>query len=89
MDPAQIATCLAAFRIINGILSFFFFHRIVESPGLRRSLLTFISGLVPAFLFYPILGTHTQHVGMDAVAWIMVLVHLLMMVGIDMTCGTT
>jgi hypothetical protein len=89
LDPAQMATCLAVSGIMTGILPFFFFHRVVESMGLRRSLLIFISGLVPAFLFFPINGTHAQHAGMDAVAWTLVFVNMLMLVSIDMTYGTT
>jgi len=87
LDPAQMATCLAAYGIVAGILPFFFFHRIVGSLGLRRSLLTFISGLVPAFLFFPINGTRAQHAGVDDVAWILVFVHMLVLVGVDMAYG--
>jgi hypothetical protein len=87
LDPARMATCLAALGIMTGVLPFFFFHRIVKFLGLRRALLMFMSGLVPAFLFFPINGTRARHVGVDLVTWILVLVHLFMMVGITMTYG--
>lgn len=89
LDPAKMATCLAVSGIMTGILPFFFFHRVVGSMGLRRSLLIFISGLVPAFLFFPMNGTRAQHAGMDAVAWTLVFVHMLLLAGIDMAYGTT
>lgn len=88
LSPEHMATCLAAFGIMTGILPFFFFHRIVRYLGLRRALLTFMSGLVPAFLFFPINGTRAQRAGVDVVTWILLLVHLFMMVGINMTYGT-
>lgn len=88
MNPEHMATCLAAFGIMTGILPFFFFDRIVRYLGLRRALLTFMSSLVPAFLFFPINGIHAQCAGVDIVTWILLLVHLFMMVGINMTYGT-
>jgi hypothetical protein len=88
-DPTQMATCLAISGVMTGILPFFFFHRVVKSIGLRRSLLIFISGLVPAFLFFPINGTRAQHAGMDAVTWTLVLVHMLTLAGIDMAYSAT
>ena len=88
-DPAQMATCLAVSGIMTGILPFFFFHRVIESMGLRRSLIIFMSGLVPVFLFFPINGTRVQHAGMDAVTWTLVFVHMFMLAVIDMAYGTT
>jgi predicted MFS family arabinose efflux permease len=88
LDPEHMATCLAAFGILTGILPFFFFHRIVKSLGLRRALITFMTGLLPAFLFFPINGTRARHAGaVDAVTWILLFAHLFMMVGIHMTYG--
>jgi predicted MFS family arabinose efflux permease len=88
LEPARMATCLAAFGIMTGILPYFFFDRIVRSLGLRRALLTFMSCLVPAFLFFPINGTRAHYAGVDSVTWILMLAHLLLTVSINMTYGT-
>ena len=87
LDPAHMATCLAALGIMTGILPFFFFHRIVKSLGLRRALVTFMSGLAPAFLCFPINGTRARYAGVDIVTWSLVFIHLFMMVGITMAYG--
>jgi predicted MFS family arabinose efflux permease len=86
LDPVHMATCLAALGIMAGIFPFFF-HRIVKFLGLRRALVIFMSGLIPAFLCFPINGTRARYAGVDVVAWIFILVHLLMMVGITMAYG--
>jgi len=87
LDPIGMGTCLTAFGIITGIIPFFFFDRIVNFLGRRRALVTFMSGLVLAFLLFPINGTRARHVGMDVVTWFLVLLHLFLMVGINMAYG--
>jgi len=89
LDSILMGTCLTTFGIIMGIVPFFFFDRIANSLGRRRALVTFMSGLVPAFLLFPINGTRARHVGMDVVTWVLVLLHLFLMVGINMTYGTS
>jgi predicted MFS family arabinose efflux permease len=76
LDPIGMGTCLTAFGIITGIVPFFFFDRIVKFLGRRRALVTFMSGLVLAFLLFPINGTRARHVGMDVVTWTLVLLQL-------------
>ncbi|KAH9953799.1 major facilitator superfamily domain-containing protein [Russula dissimulans] len=61
LDPIGMGTCLTAFGIITGIVPFFFFDRIVKFLGRRRALVTFMSGLVLAFLLFPINGTRARH----------------------------
>jgi len=89
LDPIRMGTCLTAFGIIMGIVPFFFFDRILNFLGRRRALLTFMSGLVPAFLLFPINGMRAQHVGIDVGTWILVFLHLFLMVGIVMGYGTS
>jgi hypothetical protein len=89
LDPVHMATCLAALGIMTGILPFFFFHRVVKFLGLRRALVTFMSGLVPAFLCFPINGTRARYAGVDVITWVIMFVHLFMMVGITMAYGMT
>ncbi|KAI0295153.1 MFS general substrate transporter [Multifurca ochricompacta] len=78
LDPAQMGTFLGVFGILNGAFQFAIFPRIMKLMGLRGSLLASMSCLVPAFLLFPINGTA------DNILWFLVLLHMLIMVGINM-----
>ena len=88
LDPKSMGTCLAVWGVLMGILQLTVFHHILNFLGLRRTFITLISGLIPAFLLFPINGTCAQNVGMDVVLWVLVLIQMLCTIGVCMAYGT-
>lgn len=68
LDPARMGTCLGVFRIMNGVLQSLSFPPLSSSWDTVEPFVTFVSGLVPAFLLlFPINNTRAQHAGTDIV----------------------
>lgn len=88
LDPGLMGVCMAVWGTICGILQLTAFHPILKSLGLRRTLITLTSCLVPSFLLFPVNGTHTQNSGTDVVLWVLVLVQMLCLTGVMMSYGT-
>jgi hypothetical protein len=80
LEPVRMGICLGVFGILNGVLQFALFAPVVKCLGLRGAFVTFVSGLVPAFLLLPINGTHAHYAGTDVVLLALVFFHLLIMV---------
>ncbi|KAI0295158.1 major facilitator superfamily domain-containing protein [Multifurca ochricompacta] len=89
LDAGQMGMCLGVFGILNGPIQFWMFPRLVKLMGLRGLLLASISCFVPVFLLFPIIGRYARHAGNeDPMLWSFVLLHMLMVGGVDMAYGS-
>lgn len=87
LDPFQIALCLSAYGIVNGIIQILFFAKIIEKFGPRSLIIagTMIYPLVLAM--FPVMNLLSRSYGVSPIVWTLLGFQLLITVGFDMSFG--
>jgi hypothetical protein len=89
LDPFQIAICLSAYGIINGVIQILFFAKIIERFG-ARSLIIAGTMIYPFVLaLFPVMNLLSRSNGVSPIVWALLGFQLLITVGFDMSFGAS
>jgi len=72
LSPSSIGKLLSVFGILNGIFQVFFFAKIHDRWGSKKTFIAGITTAIPAFILFPVANAWAQTQGYSAAVWIAV-----------------
>ncbi|TFK27804.1 member of major facilitator superfamily multidrug-resistance, DHA1 sub-family [Coprinopsis marcescibilis] len=88
LPPHIIGNLMSVYGIMNGFLQVFFFAKIVDRWGAKK---TFIGGMIsaiPAFACYPLLNMLARSQGLSNLVWILAVTQILISIGMGLCYGS-
>ena len=70
LPPPSIGTLLCVQGILNGVFQVFFFARIHDRWGSKKSFIAGIASAIPAFVMFPVANSFARTQGYSVVVWI-------------------
>jgi len=87
LSPSVIGNILSTYGVVNGIFQVFFFAKIVKHWGAKKTYLVGLVFSVPAVALFPILSLLVRRDGLSGPAWVLLMVHTLIPIGMSMSYG--
>lgn len=87
LSPQKIGMILSVYGILNGLLQIFFFARIHDRFGSKRTYITGICAALPIFALFPIINILARHQGYSLSVWFAVALQCWLSIVINFSYG--
>ncbi|KAL0948630.1 hypothetical protein HGRIS_010437 [Hohenbuehelia grisea] len=72
LSPQIIGNILSSYGVMNGIFQLFFFARIHDRWGSKRTFIAGVSSAIPLFLLFPLINSIARVEGLSMTVWLLV-----------------
>ncbi|KAF8071623.1 member of major facilitator superfamily multidrug-resistance, DHA1 sub-family [Lyophyllum atratum] len=87
LPPSAIGNILSVFGISNGIIQVFFFARIHDYFGSKKTFIAGIASAFPAFIAFPIINYLARAQGLSTAVWVAVGLQTFISIGLSLSYG--
>ncbi|KAF7375253.1 Major facilitator superfamily multidrug-resistance DHA1 sub-family [Mycena sanguinolenta] len=87
MSTSRIGNILSIFGILNGFVQVFFFRRIHDYMGSKKTFILGIASALPTFAAFPFLNYLARAQGMNMLVWTAALLHIIVSIGLSFSYG--
>ena len=78
LSPSSIGTLLSAQGILNGLFQAFFFARIHDRWGSKKTFIAGISSVIPAFIMFPVANALARTQGYSIAVWVAIALQIVL-----------
>ncbi|KAL1660901.1 major facilitator superfamily domain-containing protein [Schizophyllum commune] len=87
LPPAHIGSILSVFGILNGIFQIFFFARIHDHFGSKKTFIAGIAASIPIIMLFPLMSLYAKAEGYSAMVWVFVGLQIVLSLLISLSYG--
>ncbi|TRM65076.1 major facilitator superfamily domain-containing protein [Schizophyllum amplum] len=87
LPPSQIGTILSVFGVLNGIFQIFFFARIHDHFGSKKTFTVGIASCLPIFALFPLINLYAKAEGYSLMVWVLVGLQIVLSLLVSLSYG--
>ncbi|KAH6909200.1 major facilitator superfamily domain-containing protein, partial [Coprinopsis sp. MPI-PUGE-AT-0042] len=88
LPPPSIGNILSVYGVLNGALQVFFFAKIHDKLGSKRTFVLGMSAAIPSIAMYPIVNSVARVQGMSGLVWTLVFLQVVLSIGMSLCYGS-